>query len=148
MPAKILLAVDLDDQESALRAATAAMRLARAEGRAIALLSVLPAMGFAIVGQAFSEDYESALHDEAARRLAAWGDANLGADIEREVHVAHGKIYDEIIKAADRLGCGTIVMGAHRPELSDYLLGPNAARVVRHARQSVYVVRAPEGDDG
>ncbi len=34
-----------------------------------------------------------------------------------------------------------IVMASHRPEMSDYLLGPNAARVVRHARRSVSVIR-------
>ena len=45
------------------------------------------------------------------------------------------------MKAADKLKCDLIVMASHRPELKDYLLGPNAARVVRHARQSVFVVR-------
>jgi nucleotide-binding universal stress UspA family protein len=34
-----------------------------------------------------------------------------------------------------------IVMASHRPEMSDYLLGANAARVVRHAKISVLVVR-------
>jgi nucleotide-binding universal stress UspA family protein len=34
-----------------------------------------------------------------------------------------------------------IVLAAHRPELKDYLLGPNASRVVRHAKCSVYVIR-------
>jgi nucleotide-binding universal stress UspA family protein len=29
--------------------------------------------------------------------------------------------------------------------LKDYLLGPNAARVARHARQSVMIVRPQEG---
>jgi nucleotide-binding universal stress UspA family protein len=32
-------------------------------------------------------------------------------------------------------------MGSHRPNMSDYLIGPNAARVVRHAPVSVLVVR-------
>lgn len=32
-------------------------------------------------------------------------------------------------------------MAAHRPALKDYLLGPNAARVVRHSNCSVLVVR-------
>ncbi len=32
-------------------------------------------------------------------------------------------------------------MGSHRPELSDYLLGPNAGKVVRHAKCLVMVVR-------
>jgi nucleotide-binding universal stress UspA family protein len=34
-----------------------------------------------------------------------------------------------------------IVVGAHKPDLSEYLLGPNAARIVRHSKCSVYVVR-------
>jgi nucleotide-binding universal stress UspA family protein len=61
--------------------------------------------------------------------------------IEVHPHVLHGRVYDEIIVAANRLGTDVIVIGSHRPELSDYLLGPNAARVVRHAKQSVFVVR-------
>ena len=56
-------------------------------------------------------------------------------------HVAHGSIYHEIMRLADELGCDAIVLVAHRPELRDYLLGPNASRVVRHANQSVLVVR-------
>jgi nucleotide-binding universal stress UspA family protein len=61
--------------------------------------------------------------------------------VKAEAHVAHGSIYDEILRLADKLGCDAIVMAAHRPELRDYLLGPNASRVVRHAKQSVLVVR-------
>lgn len=56
-------------------------------------------------------------------------------------NVLHGTIYDQILRAADRLSVDLIVMGLHRPELSDHLLGPNAARVVRQAEQSIYLVR-------
>jgi len=55
--------------------------------------------------------------------------------------VSQGTIYKEILDAAERVGCDLIVMASHRPELADYLLGPNAARVVRHANCSVLVVR-------
>ncbi|MDH3475684.1 MAG: universal stress protein [Rhodospirillales bacterium] len=34
-----------------------------------------------------------------------------------------------------------IITGSHKPNVSDYLLGSNAARVVRHASCSVFVVR-------
>ena len=53
----------------------------------------------------------------------------------------NGTIYDEILAVADEIGADLIVMASHRPALRDYLLGPNAARVVRHAKQSVLVVR-------
>jgi len=56
--------------------------------------------------------------------------------------IAHGNIYEEIIRTANKLKVDLIVMGSHRPALEDYLLGPNAARVMRHAAQSVLVVRS------
>ena len=66
-------------------------------------------------------------------------DAKDPAAIHR--HVLQGSIYEMIMASADRLDCALIIMEAHRPDLKDYLLGPNAARVVRHAKQSVYVIR-------
>lgn len=66
---------------------------------------------------------------------------NVPDDIEVHPHVMHGRVYDQIITAANKLGVDAIVMASHTPELSDYLLGPNSARVVRHAKQSVFVVR-------
>lgn len=60
-------------------------------------------------------------------------------------HVRHvvgrGTVYEEILRIAGEIGSDLIVIGSHRPELKDYLLGPNAARVVRHADCSVLVVR-------
>ena len=47
----------------------------------------------------------------------------------------------KFIQSAGDLNCDLIVLASHRPETKDYLLGPNAARVARHAKQSVFVVR-------
>ena len=58
-----------------------------------------------------------------------------------KTHVLYGTIYDQIIKVANECGADLIVMGSHRPALEDYLIGPNAARVMRHAKQSVFIVR-------
>ena len=55
--------------------------------------------------------------------------------------VATGSVYECIIKTAEKAKVDLIVMSAHRPELKDYLLGPNAAKVVRHSNCSVLVVR-------
>ena len=46
-----------------------------------------------------------------------------------------------IIDFADENGVDCIVMGSHRPGLSDYFLGSTAARVVRHATCAVHVNR-------
>jgi len=55
--------------------------------------------------------------------------------------VLHGDVYREILGAAGTLDVDLIVLLAHRPGLSDYLLGSNAARIARHARRSVLLVR-------
>jgi nucleotide-binding universal stress UspA family protein len=58
--------------------------------------------------------------------------------------VLHGAPYDEIIRMADEVDANLIVIGSHAPTASDYLLGSVAAKVVRHAPCSVYVVRPPK----
>ena len=46
-----------------------------------------------------------------------------------------------ILDEADAFEADLIVIGSHRPGLSDFLLGSNASKVVRHANCSVLVVR-------
>ncbi|MEM1299885.1 MAG: universal stress protein [Pseudomonadota bacterium] len=46
-----------------------------------------------------------------------------------------------IIDFASENGADCIVMGSHKPGLSDYFLGSTAARVVRHAPCAVHVNR-------
>ena len=53
----------------------------------------------------------------------------------------HGSVYEQVLQVAEEIGADQIVIGAHRPAVSDFLLGPNTARVVRHAKCSVNVVR-------
>ncbi|WP_072631981.1 universal stress protein [Planktotalea frisia] len=57
-------------------------------------------------------------------------------------HVLSGTVYDSVLETADKLGADVIIIGAHQPKLRDYLLGANAAKVVRHSKQSVLMVRS------
>ncbi|MGR3615689.1 MAG: universal stress protein [Paracoccaceae bacterium] len=56
-------------------------------------------------------------------------------------HVVEGHVYRNIISFAEEHAVSCIVMGSHRPGLSDYLIGSTAARVVRHAPCAVHVHR-------
>ncbi|MBC7136599.1 MAG: universal stress protein, partial [Oceanibaculum nanhaiense] len=71
----------------------------------------------------------------------AFIDTEIPKDIPTQCIVAEGTVYERILELAKKLKIDLIVLAAHRPELKDYLLGPNAARVVRHAACSVLVVR-------
>ena len=64
------------------------------------------------------------------------------SDLKPNILVTHGaSIYAEILAVAEEAEADLIVVGSHRPAMKDYLLGTNAARVVRHARCSVLVAR-------
>ena len=56
--------------------------------------------------------------------------------------VASGGVYHELLREASDWGADLIVVGSHRPVMSDYLLGSNAKTIVAHAQCSVLVVRA------
>jgi nucleotide-binding universal stress UspA family protein len=96
-----------------------------------------------VVGSFFGSGHHDTLEAEAKRLLNALVIEVLGEEANKTVRhlVSTGNAYDEILRAAKADGAALIVIGAHKPDFSDYLLGPNAARVVRHAKCSVMVVR-------
>jgi nucleotide-binding universal stress UspA family protein len=139
-PRVVLLPIDMADQDTAKAALAGALKLIPEDG-VLHVASCLPDFGAAQVSQYFPDGYERDMLHRFGQALKDWVSREVPEGIETHPHVLHGTVYDEIIRAADKVGADVIVMGAHRPELSDYLLGSNAARVVRHATQSVYVIR-------
>ena len=61
--------------------------------------------------------------------------------IKKAPEIRHGAPGPCIVDAAEELGSDLIVIASHKPGLSDYFLGSTAARVVRHAGCSVFVMR-------
>ncbi|MDJ1017914.1 MAG: universal stress protein [Paracoccaceae bacterium] len=137
----ILLPVDLNAEASWAKAAPIAVKMARDDGIPLHVATVVPDFGASMVSVYFEEGFEEKALHHAGEELNAWVEKHIPDGVEVHPHVLHGRVYDEIMRAADSLEVDAIVMGSHRPELKDYLLGPNAARVVRHANQSVFVVR-------
>jgi len=58
-----------------------------------------------------------------------------------DIQVLNGHSYSTILDVAKDESAQLIIIGSHKPNMSDYFLGSTAARVVRHAKCSVYVVR-------
>lgn len=136
----ILLPVDLEHENSWRNALPVACKLADAFDAELHLLSVVADVRHSYVSQFFPKDYDERIVAEAARHLEAFVREQLpGASVG--LHVGHGRIADEVLGAAERLGCDLIVMASHRPRIADYLIGPNAAHVVSHSKRSVLVVR-------
>lgn len=137
----LLLAVDINAPDGAIKSAAVAASLAKTEGATLHLLNVVPDSGMAIVSASLGPDHISEIVSKARAELDTWAKANISDDVKVEAHVTEGTVYDQIIRVADQLEIDAIIVGSHRPELKDYLIGPNAARVARHAPQSVFVIR-------
>jgi nucleotide-binding universal stress UspA family protein len=138
---KILVPIDITDESSWERALPVAVNMAKASDAEVHVVTVVPDFGKSIVASFFKSGFEKEALNETKAQLKDFLEKHTESDVNVRGHVAHGTIYEEILNSANKLDCDLIVLSSHRPELSDYLLGPNAARVVRHAKQSVMVVR-------
>jgi nucleotide-binding universal stress UspA family protein len=138
---RILLAIDLFHEAGWEKAIEHAVAMVRASGAELHVLTVIPDYGMAIVGSYFPQGFSENAVKETRATLDGFIARHFPEDVTPVPHVGHGTIYKEITGVADTLGADMIVMASHRPEMKDYLLGPNAARVVRHANQSVTVIR-------
>ena len=137
----LLLAVDINDPEGSVPSTDAAVAMAKNHGSTLHILNVQPDDGMAIVSASLKKGHQDEAVKEAEAKLTAWTADHIPSGVPTALHVTTGTVYDQIIKTAAILDVNCIVVGAHRPDLKDYLIGPNAARVARHATQSVFVVR-------
>jgi len=115
--------------------------MAKASGATLHVVSVVPDFGISMVGGFFPDNFEDRALVDVGEKLKAFCSENIPEGIKTEQIVRFGKIYKEILETAKTLSTDLIIIGSTRPDLTDYLLGPNAARVVRHANCSVLVVR-------
>ncbi len=137
----VLLPVDLGNLETQEKAVKTAVEMAKAFGSRLHVMTIVPKFGVGVVSGFFPPDFEDRALSAANGQLHAFVKKAIPSDIHVQHIVGHGTIYKEILNFANEHQIDMIVMASHRPELQDYLLGPNAAQVVRHADCSVTVVR-------
>jgi len=137
---RIILAVDLADAAAVPKGFPPALELAKAGGGALRLVNVQP-----VVPATFMEYVPADFDLEQTKRAQEALDAILAKidlPAERKSAAARaGGIYHELLQEAQDWNADLIVVGSHRPVMSDYLLGSNAKTIVRHAQCSVLVVR-------
>jgi nucleotide-binding universal stress UspA family protein len=136
----ILVPVDLAEIDTAQPAIDTAVSIAEGSGGTLRLVYVralLPMTYMEFVPAGFPEEQERDA-EEAIAKVAA--DIPLPAE-RVSAAVRLGSVYNEVLQEAESIGADLIVVGSHRPTMATYLLGSNAATIVRHARSSVLVVR-------
>jgi len=137
---RIILAVDLADVATAPKGLAQALEVAKAWGGDLRLVNVQP-----VVPATFMEyvpaDFDA---EQSKRALDSLKEILAAVDLptgRKSCAARAGGIYHELLQEASDWNADLIVVGSHRPVMSDYLLGSNAKTIVRHAQCSVLVVR-------
>lgn len=137
----ILVPLDLGDETESVYLFTAAAELAEPMGATLHVMTVVPEFAMPMVASFFPADYEEKAMVEGRNGLAAFVAAQEAKDMVSEQIVGHGSVYKEVVKAANKSKCDVIVLGSGSADTGDFLLGHNAARVMRHADCSVILLR-------
>ncbi|KAF0136553.1 MAG: UspA domain-containing protein [Methylocystaceae bacterium] len=136
---KILLPIDLEEAEMTRQAIEAAIEIASPDAE-LRLVSVQTMAPTTFVEYA-PPDYEGEVRLVAEKHIAETA-ARINCPRERVSTIVRiGAVYDEALIEAGEWGADLIVICSNRPTLATYLLGSNAAKIVRHATCSVLVVR-------
>jgi nucleotide-binding universal stress UspA family protein len=138
---KILLPIDFDALEMGERSLTVAKALTSEHQQAkIRLINVQPIMPTSVIGY-LPPNFDMELQKDCEKKLL---EISSGAPFPPDVlstFVRYGAVYPEVLAEAEDWGADLIIVGSHKPGIWTYLLGSNAAAIVRHAKCSVLVVR-------
>ncbi|AGB82041.1 Universal stress protein G [Serratia rubidaea] len=138
----ILVPVDLEEPQLTDKAIKHVEYLAKASGAKVHLFHALPDASAFVTAYSFGiKEFENQAEVNAIDKLK-----NIIAEMELPLErlsytISFGSPRDEVLQLADDIGADLIVVGSRRPSVKTYLLGSNAAAIVRHAKTSVMVVR-------
>jgi nucleotide-binding universal stress UspA family protein len=142
MTKRIQVPIDVHEDSTWRDVLPIALDQARHTGAELHVMTVVEPVQMNMPGVPSPEVISQQMQTANRERLEALVESQNSEGMEVSCIVAEGNVPREILRVADELGATLIIMASHRPDLRTYLLGAHAARVVRHANCSVYVVRS------
>jgi nucleotide-binding universal stress UspA family protein len=140
-PRRILVPVDFSD--SSARALRHATKRAAESGGSLIIVHVVPAdYGWLGIGRDELRDLDRSLQRQAADRLRAFVDENVGDNVSADLEVRVGQPAEEVIAAARDSKCDSIMLSTRGlTGLDRYLIGSVAHRVAQRAPCPVVLLR-------
>jgi nucleotide-binding universal stress UspA family protein len=137
----IVIPVDLSDKQSTKVVFPPALDFVNAFDSKIHLVHIMPDFGMKVL-----EDYlpRNWMKDQKEKYEVLFDELivkYIPEVVEVEFSVGRGAIYDEVINYSEKVNADLIMLSAVRPQFKDYMLGPNASKIVRHSSISVMVIR-------
>jgi len=136
MPMTIIVPVSLSETEKARSMLDIANKLGGGDAEIVLVTVIEDVPGY------IAAELPSGLMEETAEEARSQlREIARSAGMETPVEVRKGNAATGILSVAEDRRADVIVIASHRPGLQDYFLGSTAARVVRHAKCSVHVIR-------
>lgn len=137
----IIISIDLSDKPSMKAVFSNAINLVKAFSSKLHLVHIIPDFGTKLVEDYLPKNwvnYQKAKYNKQLQELVT---SYFTEEIIVDCYIGRGAIYDEVINYSNKVNADLIILSAVRPQLRDYMLGPNASKIVRHSPISVLVVR-------
>ncbi|WP_447881274.1 universal stress protein [Serratia fonticola] len=138
----ILVPVDLAEDVLTEHALEHVEYLAKMSGAKVHFFHALPDASAFVTAYSFGiKEFENQAEVKAVEGVKKLM-AGIDLPLERLSYtISFGSPRDEVLQLAEEISADLIVIGSRRPSVKTYLLGSNAAAIVRHAKISVMVVR-------
>ncbi len=138
----ILVPVDIAEDVLTEHALKHVEYLAKLSGAKVHFFHALPDASAFVTAYSFGiKEFENQAEVKAIEGLKKIM-AEIDLPLERLSYtISFGSPRDEVLQLAEEIAADLIVIGSRRPSVKTYLLGSNAAAIVRHAKISVMVIR-------
>ncbi|WP_032139410.1 universal stress protein [Rickettsia tamurae] len=137
----ILIPIDLNDKKSIKGILSKALMLATNFQAKLHFVYVIPEFGTKMFEDYLPKNWRTEKKEKYKAQIKELIKQYIPDEIETDYYIGSGAVYDEIIKHSNEIKADLIIISAVRLQLKDYMLGPNASKIVRHSDISVLVVR-------
>ena len=137
----IIIPVDLADKQSLKAVFPPALNFVNAFGSKLHLIYIMPDFGMKMIEDYLPRHWMSDQKQKYTNQFDEIVEKYVPKGVDVSYYIGRGAVYDEVIKYSESENADLIIISAVRPQLRDYMLGPNASKIVRHSSISVMVVR-------
>ncbi|AGJ02179.1 universal stress protein [Rickettsia prowazekii] len=137
----ILIPIDLNDKKSIKSIFPKALMLAINFQAKLHFMYVIPEFGTKMFEDYLPKNWRIVKKEKYQTQIKDIIKQYIPDTIETDNYIGSGAVYDEIIKRSNEIKADLIIISAVRLQLKDYMLGPNASKIVRHSDISVLVLR-------
>ena len=137
----IVIPIDLEDDKAIHAALPPALNFVSNFKGKLHLIYVIPDFSNQFLQKYVSAWWQQRNINECEQAIADVVNKYIPSDIEVNIYISQGDVADEVISYSKSINSDLIILPALSPPLRDYMIGQNAARIVRKSLISVLVVK-------